>query len=525
MPLLNPFSYRGIAGVGDDLCATLAHCERERQKKQGAINLAVCRINAYTEEVDVLEPYKDRDTSKGVGTGFTISINGTNVIATAFHVIDNAVRTQITFEQQFGGRPLSAHILGGNPHIDVALIAIDAEEGVDLSSLPAIPVGVSDELQPLNTVSALGFALGQRHLQTAQGVVSGRKAIPNRIQVDVAINPGNSGGPLTLDGKVVGIVTSGMMHAQGLNYAAPIRESMQIFERVVQKGTRKAPHYEFGVDFNVHFAQMNDALIKQLPCNSGVYVTTANNIGEESEQLMAGDVLCGIDIPGQDFEGDIDMQMRIAVPWNRDRIEFHTVLDRLRLTRLPTGVDESEEVGFRIVRAPNMEPRRIKTTLGVPRHVLREVYPFCEPLRFVSRGGVVVQLLNENISKKSHFIKRCRFMDTPSIDMHSVLVVTHIAPSSPFSYDDAIAQYDYIEAVNNHHVSAISNGDALQRFADAWATEKDSDVITLRMRDGTMASASRKDIEEYESSAASKSVSTQGVISVCHYASGCSGVR
>ena len=38
------------------------------------------------------------------------------------------------------------------------------------------------------------------------------------IQTDTPINPGNSGGPLLLDGKVIGINTSGVLFANNVGY-------------------------------------------------------------------------------------------------------------------------------------------------------------------------------------------------------------------------------------------------------------------------------------------------------------------
>lgn len=520
--------YRG-AQLADnaDFCAAMNACERKNRERDAQIHHSVCRINAYTEQVDVLEPYKDRESSKGVGTGFVIKVKDEMLVATAFHVVDEAVRLQLVFEQYFSGRPLNAHCIGGNPVLDVALLRIE-DDDADLSTIPPIRTGDSDALTPLDVVSALGFALGQKHLQTSSGVISGRKATPNRIQADVAVNPGNSGGPALSDaGLVIGLVTSGHSHAQGLNYLAPMNESMKVFESILAaKGDKDAPHYTTGLSFNVHVAQMNDVLIRTIGCDSGVFVTTTNPLStEESEQLLPSDVLCKIDIPNQNLSFPIDMQMRIQAPWARGKIEFHSILDRLDSSRGASGVDESEPIVFHVLRGANMDaPRAIKTTLQPSRYVLREMYPYIEPLRFVSRGGVVVQMLSENVQRKSSWIKRCRYADFPEMDMHSVLIITHIAPSSPFAHDDAIGIYDYVEAVNNHMTRRTASTDALQAFATSFAKEDANPVITLRMRDGTMASASQEQIKEYESQAAPKSVSIAGKVSVCTFRSGCQNV-
>jgi S1-C subfamily serine protease len=529
---MHQFRYRSaISAPKADLCAAVAACEMRNEKINLGLHKAVCRINAYTESIDVLEPYKDRDSGKGVGTGFVILVEGKPYIATAFHVVDESVRLQIVFEHYFSGRPLNGYCIGGNPELDVAILVLDDDE-VDMSELATIPVGDSDKLSPLDEVSALGFALGQRHLQTSKGVVSGRKAIPNRVQADVAVNPGNSGGPVLTTGageagQCIGIVTSGHSHAQGLNYLAPMNEAMQVFVSVVKaRPSRTNPFYTSGVSFNAHFAQMNDVLIRSIGCDSGVFITATNYARDEPDQLKAGDVLCRIEIPEQKLSFSIDMQMRITAPWSRNKIEFFSILDRLRIKRTPLG-DESEPVVFHVLRGADIEqPRALKTTLGKSRSVLRDVYPYVESQRFVSRAGVVVQMLNENIQTKSSWIKRCRYADFPTMDFKSVLIITHLAPGSPFAHDDAIGQYDYPEAINNHAIQYTGDKDPLQVFAEAFDTEyKNSSIITLRMRDGTMASASKSQIQEYEQAAQPKTVSLDGAVSVCTFDDDCTNVR
>jgi len=527
----DPPAYRGGAAPREmpAACSARDECAQWRRARDEVARAAVCRINAYTESVDVLEPYKDRDANKGVGTGFVIHLEGRPYVATAFHVIDEEVRLQVVFPQRFDGRPVTARVCGGNPHLDVALLELELQESGAAAALEeSFELGDSDAVRPLDAVSAIGFALGAKHLQTSKGVVSGRKAIPNRLQCDVAVNPGNSGGPLiTDDGSVVGIITSGMRGAQGIYYAAPITEALSVFRRVAAAKAR--PHYEMGVDFNAHFVQMNDALIGAMgTCVSGVFVSHTNPLPlarDEAAQLRPGDVLCKIHLDGAEYP--IDMQMRIDAPWCANKIEFHSVLDRLPLHRdATTGVDRSGPIEFDVLRDGAVT--RVQAVLGPPRHVLREVYPYVEALRFVSRGGAVVQLLNENVSNKSHLFKRCRFMDAPSIDMHSVPVITHLAPASPFSHDDMIGQFDYPVAINNvvlAELAAEEGCDELEAYARAWERVRDAAVVTLRMRDGTMASATWEDIRQYERDCPAKAVSAEGVVSRCTFADGCQGVR
>ena len=70
-------------------------------------------------------------------------------------------------------------------------------------------------IKPGGDVYAIGFPLGQDNIKYTKGIISRQHTL---IQTDTSINPGNSGGPLLLDGKVIGINTSGVVFANLLIY-------------------------------------------------------------------------------------------------------------------------------------------------------------------------------------------------------------------------------------------------------------------------------------------------------------------
>jgi serine protease Do len=108
---------------------------------------------------------------------------------------------------------------------DLAIIKIDSPD-----LLPEIPIGVSSDLMPGETVIALGNAYGYEHTVT-RGIVSAlHRAVQvsdaqfydNLIQTDASINPGNSGGPLlNIDGDMIGINVAVRAGAQGIGFAIP----------------------------------------------------------------------------------------------------------------------------------------------------------------------------------------------------------------------------------------------------------------------------------------------------------------
>ena len=171
----------------------------------------------------------------GQGSGFIISDDG--YIITNNHVVGDAdkVTVKLTDDREF-----TAKTIGTDPHSDVAVIKIDAD------NLPVLALGDSDNLEVGEWVIAIGNPFGLTHTLTA-GVVSakGRSSVgiadyENFIQTDAAINPGNSGGPLVdLYGRVVGMNTAiftrngGYM---GIGFAIPINMVKGIKEQLIEHG-------------------------------------------------------------------------------------------------------------------------------------------------------------------------------------------------------------------------------------------------------------------------------------------------
>ena len=138
-----------------------------------------------------------------------------------------------------------ARLVGADSLTDVAVIKIDAE------SLPAAPVGNSDEIQIGEWVMAVGAPLSLRSTVTS-GIVSalGRNlniisdrtgfAIEDFIQTDAAINPGNSGGALiNLDGEVIGVntaIASNTGQFVGYGFAIPINLARKVMDDIVAHG-------------------------------------------------------------------------------------------------------------------------------------------------------------------------------------------------------------------------------------------------------------------------------------------------
>lgn len=202
------------------------------------MNAAVVNVDASSRggrsrRGDLDDPQRE-GPRQGAGSGFVI--DGDGHILTNFHVIDGADRITITLSD---GRAMRARVVGTDPAIDVALLAIDAGSS---ARLPVATLGDSGTLRVGEWVCAIGNPLGYVHSVTV-GVVSfmGRKLFDNSlddyIQTDAAINFGNSGGPLiNARGEVVGINTAISSQANNIGFAIPINQVRAVLPQLKSRG-------------------------------------------------------------------------------------------------------------------------------------------------------------------------------------------------------------------------------------------------------------------------------------------------
>ncbi|MCA8948020.1 MAG: trypsin-like peptidase domain-containing protein [Planctomycetes bacterium] len=155
----------------------------------------------------------------GSGSGFLCG--GAGLALTNAHVVHGALAVEATFHD---GRTAVVDVLGTDVATDLALLRIPDETEVPLELRADEPLMVGE------FALAVGCPHGLSHSVSA-GIVSGTgrslpgangRSIEDVIQTDAPLNPGNSGGPLLdCEGRVVGIATAIVPHAQGLCFAVP----------------------------------------------------------------------------------------------------------------------------------------------------------------------------------------------------------------------------------------------------------------------------------------------------------------
>ena len=170
--------------------------------------------------------------TKSLGSG--VIINKEGYILTNNHVVEDAKEITVTLQSE---KDYPAAVVGRDSKTDLALIKIDAKEG-----LPVAPLGDSDRLKVGEWVMAIGNPFGLSETVTAgivsaKGRVIGAGPYDDFIQTDASINPGNSGGPLfNFWGEVIGINTAIVATGQGIGFAIPINMAKEILPQLKEKG-------------------------------------------------------------------------------------------------------------------------------------------------------------------------------------------------------------------------------------------------------------------------------------------------
>jgi S1-C subfamily serine protease len=157
-------------------------------------------------------------TDKGAGSGFLIDQSG--LIATAFHVVEEADAVQVSTST--GDIFDNVQLVAQDQRRDLAILKV---AGFDL---PVARLGNSNDLSPGDRLVIVGNPLGIDSLggSVTEGIVSGVRDLGGgfrTIQTDAAISPGHSGSPvLDSAGDTVGIVSFRLVGGESLNFAIPI---------------------------------------------------------------------------------------------------------------------------------------------------------------------------------------------------------------------------------------------------------------------------------------------------------------
>jgi S1-C subfamily serine protease len=174
-----------------------------------------------------------------LGTGFLVEARGVHVITTD-RIAAAAPSLRVVLAD---GSEVPARVVGRDPRLDVALLAIDVPR------LTALPLGDSDQLAVGEWTIVLGNPFGAGITASAgilsatgketAGSLAGGPTLAFRtyLETDARIHRGNSGGPvLDAAGKVVGVAVATGDRPGELNLAVPINQIRERLEQLREVG-------------------------------------------------------------------------------------------------------------------------------------------------------------------------------------------------------------------------------------------------------------------------------------------------
>ena len=260
----------------------------------------------------------------GMGTGVVIDRRG--YILTNYHVVEDVEQIQVTLANQ---KQVIGELISHDGAQDLAVIKIPRH-----STLQLIEIGTSGDLMLGEPVIAVGNAYGYNHT-VSEGIISAlhrnvqvsdTQRYKDVIQTNASINPGNSGGPLlNIEGKMVGLVVAVRVGAQGIGFAIPVNDAMEVAADLLT--TERIEGFAHGVvgktTFHDHRPQFT---VRSLVPHSAA----------AQSKLQAGDVIEAI--AGTQIQRRLDFERALIGRAPGDKVEMTLRRDDRRIAAaLPLG--------------------------------------------------------------------------------------------------------------------------------------------------------------------------------------------
>ncbi|MFT6926080.1 MAG: serine protease DegQ [Psychromonas sp.] len=284
-----------------------------------------------TPEPDDLQQKIPQKRQQSAGSGVIINAKD-GIIMTNFHVIKDADEVQVSL---IDGRSYKAKIIGSDPELDIAILAIKA------SKLTQVTISETLLLEVGDFVVAIGnpFGLGQT---VTTGIVSalgrsglGIEGYENFIQTDASINPGNSGGALVnLNGELVGINTAIIAPAGGnigIGFAIPVNMAKASMQQIIKYG--EVRRGQIGVAIQDITRDLKEALELKNGQLGVLVAGVSKGSPAEKAGLIAGDLITGVDDQLTTSSGQL-----------RSQIGLKSIGDTVKITLLRDAVKKTVDV-------------------------------------------------------------------------------------------------------------------------------------------------------------------------------------
>ncbi len=302
-------------------------------------------VNIYTQ---IFDGMSDGGVRLNLGSGVIMTDNG--YILTNNHVVKSGYKIDVYLQS---GERFNAQLVGSDALTDLAVLKINGMK------LPTIPQNPRRTIQIGDVVLAIGnpYNLGQ---SVTLGIIgaTGRNTLSDRtrqnfIQTDAPISKGNSGGALINSaGELIGINTVSLKNsgeikefsvtgsdsiAEGLNFAIPISQAVEIMNKIIKDG-RVIRGY-FGVSSDLFYSA------QWLGIDKGVLITGVAAKGPaEQAGIQVGDVVLKID----NIEAASPAQMMEVLGNMRPNTKAHVIVLR-----------QGQQLAFDVIIGEFPEPEAI----------------------------------------------------------------------------------------------------------------------------------------------------------------------
>ena len=390
----------------------------------------VVRILAQNIQYDWEIPFKFKQITGGIGSGFFIDLKGH--ILTCSHVVENSQEILLQLPS-IGKKKFKADIVSICPYYDLALLKIRDYKNKDFMVL-----GDTNKIKIGATSIALGYPMGHDNLKITKGIISGKEN--GEIQTDTALNPGNSGGPLIIDDKVVGINASGFDESQNVAYAVPIDYFKLIKSEMMKTNYVERPL--LGVNYNY----VNEDMLINSKCKGGVYINYVNKKSHIYKTgLREGDFLCSINGTHLDNYGMTD-EMWLNGKKTIDEITY-LLKNNQKMTIEYSQKNKIHKKTFNF----NTFEQGIK-----------KMFPLFEKTDYIIIGGLILMNLTDNLLEQINKSKKNR---TNALNIYEdiqnkeeqLIIVVNILPNSILDTDDIIQKYHIIDEINGESVKNIND--------------------------------------------------------------------
>lgn len=465
------------------------------------VRQSVVKIHTKSREPDFIKPWTKREAQESTGTGAVVSWEGRTLILTNAHVVSYATQVDVQGYQQADKIP--AKVVAFAKEMDLALVEIKDKAQADAFFKDRPPIPLADGLPAVkDAVNAYGYPLGGEELSVTRGIVSRVEvanynlgAIGLRVQVDAAVNPGNSGGPVIVDGKVAGVVFSGIPSAQNIGYVIPITE-VKTFLAHSKSGTYQ-PKWRLAGDPDLQTLE-NKALRAKLglaPGQGGIMVDPAGN-PVKMAPFKPWDVICAIGDHKVDDEGNATIAPNL-------RGGFAYFVDELAQSgkgAIPvTVLREGKEVKLDVPVTRNraMLAPRLAPTNAYPRYFIHG--PLCfgqgtEELAgfLLGKGGPQFTLSGNPLIS--------RFMDAPAKEGEEIVIVTSPTFDHPIAKGYGQVIFRAVDSVNDVKITSLRQmATVLRDLKDPFVTIKFHDrhgAETLVFKREEMAGSTKQILED-----------------------------